>query len=569
MPSARAVPWVTLSLLAAAVLALAGFRHLGRTRRQPPARIEDAVLRIATRQIPNTLDWNRSSDSNGPNYPVARATMRGLMKWGDRQDLQLDAAAALELDDPRRPTVYTFRLRDDVRWSDGAPLCAQDFVFGWRRALDGFESKYFSDIVGVSELLALHRRPGVTPEERDAALARVAIRALDARTLEVRLVGPRSYFTGYLAGVYAFYPAPAHALAGLSEDAVRAWYRQPDPRHPLALGPYRVAAWNRLDQSMVLLRNPTFPAIPDQLPEILLFPSELAPVLYQQGRVDVQLLDDGPSTFQHPGDREVAPLWSTFWLGLNSRLLPLEVRRAIAMALDRPALGRGLLPRFRVAAQQLPAGFPGRLPDDDPRLRTLPSLDRAAARRLVRAAGWEGREITLAFRQGDTFLPEAALAEAVRNQLAEIGLRIQPKGSASLADELRGPDRRTRHGLFFRRTGSDFPHPQEFLMGFRYGGDPDQDNGSFTEFELGGASEPYRRFERAALATAATSDPGEQMAAAWEAQRILLAEQVVSVPLFYPDRYLRKRAWFRGFSIDPFNFLDFTRLQFIPPEARP
>ena len=101
------------------------------------------------------------------------------------------------------------------------------------------------------------------------------------------------------------------------------------------------------------------------------------------------------------------------------------------------------------------------------------------------------------------------------------------------------------------------------------GGHVDDQLGVAPEFELGGASEPYRRFERAALATAATSDPGEQMAAAWEAQRILLAEQVVSVPLFYPDRYLRKRAWFRGFSIDPFNFLDFTRLQFIPPEARP
>ncbi len=47
---------------------------------------------------------------------------------------------------------------------------------------------------------------------------------------------------------------------------------------------------------------------------------------------------------------------------------------------------------------------------------------------------------------------------------------------------------------------------------------------------------------------------------AWEAQRILLAEEAVLVPLFYPDRYFRTRPWLRELTIDPFNFIDFTRL---------
>jgi len=407
-----------------------------------------------------------------------------------------------------------------------------------------------------------------------AALERVGIRALDDRTLEIRLSGPRSFFLGRVAGVYAFYPGPSHLLAGRGEAAIRAYYRQPRGGQPVALGPYRVAAWNRLDQSMELVTNPAYPHLENQIPRIVLFPSQLAPVLYAQGRVDFLLLDDGPSAFQHPEDRQVVPLWGTFWLGFNTGDprtggVPLKVRKAVAMALDRPELGKGLLPRFRAATQLLPEGLPGRLPDSDPRLKDLLPHDVDAARRLVAEAGWTGKEITLVYRTSGTFLPEAALAEAIRGQLAAIGLVIQPKGAKSLADELRGRDRHTRHGLFLRRTGADYNHPNTFLSVFHYGEDPAQDNGSFTEFEMGGRREAYVRFARAAEAVSTTSDLAEQTAHAWEAERILLADEVVMVPLFHPDRFLRRRPWFTGLTIDPFNFLDFTRLQFVPPGRKP
>ena len=32
--------------------------------------------------------------------------------------------------------VYTFRLRPNLRWSDGRPLGAADFVWGWQHSLD-------------------------------------------------------------------------------------------------------------------------------------------------------------------------------------------------------------------------------------------------------------------------------------------------------------------------------------------------------------------------------------------------------------------------------------------------
>ncbi|MGB8316222.1 MAG: ABC transporter substrate-binding protein, partial [Aestuariivirga sp.] len=31
--------------------------------------------------------------------------------------------------------VYTFKLRNDAKWSDGSPVTASDFVFAWRRVV--------------------------------------------------------------------------------------------------------------------------------------------------------------------------------------------------------------------------------------------------------------------------------------------------------------------------------------------------------------------------------------------------------------------------------------------------
>ena len=33
-------------------------------------------------------------------------------------------------------TVYTFTLRDGIKWSDGEPLTAHDFEYSWKRVLD-------------------------------------------------------------------------------------------------------------------------------------------------------------------------------------------------------------------------------------------------------------------------------------------------------------------------------------------------------------------------------------------------------------------------------------------------
>ena len=83
---------------------------------------------------------------------------------------------------------YVFHLREGLRWSDGEPLTAHDWVFGLRRVLDperpGASAPIYFVLENGEEYFLGHN---------DDAEA-IGVRALDDRTVEFRLVAPAPYF---------------------------------------------------------------------------------------------------------------------------------------------------------------------------------------------------------------------------------------------------------------------------------------------------------------------------------------------------------------------------------------
>src|SRR5688572_32366440 len=80
-----------------------------------------------------------------------------------------------------------FHLRDDVRWSDGQKVRAQDFEYSWKRLLDPkTASEYAYILFDLINAQAYH-------EGKIAQAAEVGVRALDDLKLEVRLRHPASY----------------------------------------------------------------------------------------------------------------------------------------------------------------------------------------------------------------------------------------------------------------------------------------------------------------------------------------------------------------------------------------
>jgi peptide/nickel transport system substrate-binding protein len=76
-------------------------------------------------------------------------------------------------------------------------------------------------------------------------------------------------------------------------------------------------------------------------------------------------------------------------------------------------------------------------------------------------------------------------------------------------------------------------------------------------------------FEALLVQGAGEIDARKMTEAYTKAQNILLAEQAVMVPIYYPNRYFRKREWIQGLGVDPFNFLTFRTMRVAQPAPAP
>ncbi|RTR03364.1 peptide ABC transporter substrate-binding protein [Halomonas nitroreducens] len=165
----------------------------------------------------------------------------GLVKKGPDGEILPGMATSWEVSEDG--LTYTFHLREDAAWSDGEPVTAEDFVFGWRHLLDPANaSKYAYMLYPVVGAEAVNT--GQQPPEALGVAARD-----DGRTFEVTLESPTPYFTQLLTH-YTAYPAPKHAFDAHGKDYV-------DLDHIVTNGAFTPEAW--VSQSHISVqRNPEY-----------------------------------------------------------------------------------------------------------------------------------------------------------------------------------------------------------------------------------------------------------------------------------------------------------------------
>jgi len=95
-------------------------------------------------------------------------------------------AKSWEIHDKGRKII--FRLRDDVLWSDGRSVRAQDFEYSWKRLLNPSTASEYAYIL----FDILNAEPYNQGKITDSDL--VGVRALDDWTLEVRLKHTQKVF---------------------------------------------------------------------------------------------------------------------------------------------------------------------------------------------------------------------------------------------------------------------------------------------------------------------------------------------------------------------------------------
>lgn len=271
---------------------------------------------------------------------------------------------------------YTFRLREGVRFHDGSPLTAQDVVFTFRRALEPRREKrsivltYMGAVDGAAEFSSGRRAdlPGV--------------RALDARTVAIRLRRPNPSFLEVLALDY-LRVVPMATVKKLGDAVFR--------KAPVGTGPFRFVS--RDDAKLVLRANRDYFLGAPHLDEVQVFfplPREVdrGERRFLDGRLDA--IEPGAESLARLSTREDVAIHrfqelSVSFLGLATGHPDFEdvrVRQAVAHAIDRDAIVAFAPATRRVANGILPPGLPGYSPD----VKTLPH-DPGRARALLAEAG--------------------------------------------------------------------------------------------------------------------------------------------------------------------------------------
>lgn len=138
-------------------------------------------------------------------------------------------------------TVYTFHLRDGLKWSDGSPLTAQDYVYAYQRVLTPataaqYMSMFTDYIVNAKEFY-----------EGSATADELGIKALDDTTLEIALMKPTAYFVD-LASMWCFDPVQKATIDANGDR----WTASADSY--ICNGPFKMTAIN-MGEGYVLEKN--------------------------------------------------------------------------------------------------------------------------------------------------------------------------------------------------------------------------------------------------------------------------------------------------------------------------
>ena len=278
--------------------------------------------------------------------------------------------------------VWTFNLRNDVKWTNGRTVTARDVEYSMKRILDPATASPLGYMLyPVKNAKAVNKG-----ELKD--IGAVGIKVVDDWTIQFTLENPMGFFPTALRSVA--YPAPKEAI----DQYGLKWF---EPANIVSSGPYLLKEWKQNDR-LVFEKNPAYyDAKNVQIDKVTVFvvtDDSTAMAMYEAGELDTVNVPSGDidRVYADPvlskQTKNVGQLIS-YQIQINVKAPPMDnpnVRKALAAAIDKESLVKYIAKGGQVAMDTVvPLGVFGAVPKS---AKIGIPYDPAAAKEYLRKAGY-------------------------------------------------------------------------------------------------------------------------------------------------------------------------------------
>nr|MDY5755728.1 peptide ABC transporter substrate-binding protein [Eubacteriales bacterium] len=531
-------------LIAIALVLIMAFSVFGCT-----TSTEDFEIAVNFASEPNTIDPALNSAVDGA--VMINHIFEGLYKWVDdgSGNATLALGQAKEVTPNADKTVYTVKLRDDIKWSDGKDVVAADFVYAWQRLVDpntAADYCYMADIIlNANEIMA---------GEMDKS--ELGVKAIDEKTLEITLHTACPYFEEIMA-----FPALMPIRSDIIEQYGDQWTFSPETY--IGNGQYKMAEWSH-NEFIKLVPSETYYDVDKLGPKVIKFAlmddTNAIYAAYRSGSLNfIQEVpvDEIPGLLSS-GELKVHPYLGTYYCCFNTSKAPFDdvrVREAFSLVIDRNYIVENVTKTGQKPATAfVPSGIsdaPGA--KDDFRAVGGDYMDVSAekyqencerARQLLAEAGYPNGEgfpiVEYLYNTSDN---HRLIGEALQNMWqTELGVTVNlvnQEWNTFLHTRKNGDYSIARNGWI-----ADYNDPMSFLDMWLTGGGNNDAQYSNPDYDA------------LIMQAKSTSDLAERMSLMHQAEDILMGQDVVHAAIyFYTDKYMAQGI--KGMYFTPLGYYFF------------
>lgn len=463
----------------------------------------------------------------------------GLTRLDDHDVPQPALAKSWEISPDGK--TYTFHLRNNLTWSDGTPLTAQDIEYSWKRVVD-------PDVASENAYMLFCLDKAEAYFKRKASADEVGVKALDDKTLQVRLTNPTPYFLN-LTAFHCYYPVPRHIV----EKHPDTWAS--DAAGIVSSGPFKIVSWkhsseiemvkneNYWDKDAVILSHLDFPISDSQATRLTLVESNQANMTVEPPPADQERLEK-------MGLYKIAPYLGAYYYVFNVQKKPFDdvrVRKAFALAVQRQGLIEHIVRGEKQAAYAwVPPGIVDPVTGEDFRTAggNLISEDPQQARALLKEAGYDENhplpEVTLLFNTNEMHKAVAEALQAMWQKNLGVSVNLMNQESkVFMASRAQGDYQIARASWI-----ADYVDPMSFLDVFA-----DEENDAQYH------NPAYNDLIQKAKST---NDEAERLQYMHQAEQMLFDDCVI-IPLYYTTQPYVAQPYIKGYHWSPLGLVDFKR----------